>query len=69
MEDEVEQLAAVMEVTSRLADATNDRTMSLLPTDLQTTNFVLDQVINILDGSANRTEIDTQPEEVFFNPS
>lgn len=61
----MEQLAASVEVTSQLADATNDRAMSLLPTDLQTTNAVLDQVIDILEGSTDTmAELDTQPDEV-----
>lgn len=65
LDDPVEQLAASVEVTSQLAGATNDRTRSLLPTDLQTTNVVLDQVIAILEDSTDiLTEIDAQPDEV-----
>ena len=61
----MEQLRASIEVTSQLADATNGRTMPLLPADLQTTNAVLDQVINILEGSADTmAESDAEPDDV-----
>ena len=47
-EDPVELLEASVMVTSQLATATSDRITSLLPSDIQTTNAILDQVINIL---------------------
>lgn len=49
--DSVELLQASVEVTSQLAEATSDRTVSLLPTDLQTTNAILNQVVDILEDS------------------
>lgn len=64
LDDPLELLAASVEVTSQLADATSG-TRSLLPTDLQTTNVVLTQVIAILENSTDiLTEIDAQPDEV-----
>lgn len=62
LEDPVELLEASIEVTSQLADATNNRERSLLPTDLQTTTTVLGQVIDVLEDSVDM--MTAQPDEV-----
>ena len=48
-QDPAEQLEASVVVTSQLSDSTNDRTAPLLPSDIQTANIIIDQVINILE--------------------
>lgn len=61
----MELLEASIEVTSQLADATNNRQRSLLPTDLETVNTVLGQVLGVLEDSADMmAAIDAQPDEV-----
>lgn len=66
IEDPVELLQASIEVTSQLADATTGRTMSLLPTDLQTTNTILGKVIDVLEDSADiMSAMDAEPDEVI----
>lgn len=66
VEDPVELLEASVEVTSQLEEATNERTTSLLPTDLQTTNSILNQVVGILENSVEMISGDTdlEPDEV-----
>ena len=51
VEDPMELIEAGVEVTSQLEEATRERTVSLLPTDLQTTNSLLNQLVGILENN------------------
>lgn len=68
LEDPVELVEASMAVTAQLEESTTDRTLSLLPSDLQTTNSIIDQVISVLE---NNTETlmssDEEPDGVMMN--
>ena len=63
VQDPAALLDASAEVTSQLVDSTGERTVSLLPTDLQTTNFILDQVVDILEDNVDMTT-SAEPDEV-----
>lgn len=64
----MELVEASMAVTAQLEESTTDRTLSLLPSDLQTTNSIIDQVISVLE---NNTETlmssDEEPDGVMMN--
>ena len=49
LQDPVELLEAVVLVTSKLADVTSNRSTSLFPSDIQTTNVILDLVVDVLE--------------------
>ena len=48
-------------ITTQLAVATTPRSISLLPTDLNTTNYVLSEVISTLESDDLEVDVDLMP--------
>ena len=66
MEDPEALVEGTVTVTARLAESTNNRERSLLPSDLQTTNAILDRVMGVLeDNEDTMVAMNLQPEEVM----